>query len=66
MLDKAEVRHKAPETGRPIDGLMVGSSIAVGLMVLGGAALLMFSSDFAAAHQAMYDAMATMAEICRL
>jgi hypothetical protein len=46
--------------------MMIGSIAAVGVMIVVGLALLLFSGDFAAAQQAMYGAMVTMAEICRL
>jgi hypothetical protein len=50
----------------PRDWVLIGSSAGVGVMVLTGAALLLFSGDFAAAQRAMYDAMAAIAEVCRL
>ncbi|NJO39024.1 MAG: hypothetical protein HC871_17280 [Rhizobiales bacterium] len=46
--------------------MLIGSIAAVGIMILTGLALLLFSGDFAAAQQAMYRAMAAMAAICRL
>jgi hypothetical protein len=51
---------------RPLDRMLIGSIAAVGAMLLIGTVLLLFSNDFASAQRAMFEAMATMAEICRL
>jgi hypothetical protein len=55
-----------PAARHPLDRMLIGSITAVGVMILSSLALLLFSGDFASAQQAMYRAMATMAEICRL
>lgn len=46
--------------------MLIGSIAAVGMMIVVSLALLLFSVDFATAQQAMYGAMAAMAEVCRL
>jgi hypothetical protein len=61
-----DITSPKPATQHPPDRMLIGSIAAVGVMIVAGLALLLFSGDFAAAQQAMYGAMATMAEICRL
>ncbi|MEZ5933646.1 MAG: hypothetical protein R3F54_17185 [Alphaproteobacteria bacterium] len=61
-----DITSPKPASPRPLDRMLIGSIAAVGAMILAGVALLLFSGDFASAQQAMYGAMAAMAEICRL
>ena len=61
-----DITSPKPASQHPQDWMLIGSVAAVGVMITVGLGLLLFSGDFAAAQQAMYGAMATMAEICRL